>query len=438
MPRLHPRRRFAPPTLTTSFTLRSVDDDRGRAITWFAYLINPNDAGPSIALTYRLDPPGTLPALMELDRAREAMRGYAPDDTAIVLPSNDFYPAGHGTAAPYITVLDNSGAWTAGWTDLVDVIPDFDLPWWPVQLRSAAAMRHWRPGLPPIELKPAGWDAGPIRSAERLRDDAGTDPAAAHTLQLLIDRWRYTRIPWTLIRLASSVTSAAVAPERPAQPPTRPTREDLTALAHLSVSDLDGEDLLALLAGGVATGVAEHIRVLTPDELTGNAHAQRWRSRLVPAGARTNELGFTIARSAQIGGSADRAHLVDPLSADVWAVEDRTTGVLTYTVGDRASEAHGGLVNAEITTGERSVLAFFTDDNGTAWPVPAGETDEFCVGYDGDGPHRLVRILKLLTDDAAADTNTARQLTTQPNRAAELIYADRDSGPILLRRMDCA
>ena len=118
-------------------------------------------------------------------------------------------------------------------------------------------------------------------------------------------------------------------------------------------------------------------------------------------------------------------------------VEDRATGTITHTVGDRTPAARGALTTAAITAGSRSAIAFYTDAAGVEWPIPAAETDEFCIGYVGDGPRRLVKILKLLSDDAAADTLAARKITAPANRAADEIFAEVDDTPILLRQADC-
>ncbi|CAM3426672.1 hypothetical protein [Tsukamurella hominis] len=435
VPRLHPRRVFGAATLTTSITLRAIDP-QGRSITWIAYLIDPHDDGEHVALTYRLDPSGMIPPLAELEQVRDALAQQGADHAAIILPGNDFYPSGDGSVAPYITVLDGAGAWSAGWTDLVEALPGVQLPWWPQPLRSAAVMRRWRPGDDPVVVVPVDWTSGPVRTAERLRDAPDTHPNAVDALQNLLDRWRFTHTPLAVDRLSRSVASAAVLPPLPDGVPEHPTADMSAALLHQVVTDLDGEDLLALLPSGVTPGAAAHVRIIGGDELAGNALAERWRGRLVDAGPRAGEFGFTVARSAMLSGD-ELVQLVDPLAPDVWVVEDRATGTITHTVGDRTPAARGALTTAAITAGSRSAIAFYTDAAGVEWPIPAAETDEFCIGYVGDGPRRLVKILKLLSDDAAADTLAARKITAPANRAADEIFAEVDDTPILLRQADC-
>ena len=160
------------------------------------------------------------------------------------------------------------------------------------------------------------------------------------------------------------------------------------------------------------------------DELAGNALAERWRGRLVDAGPRAGEFGFTVARSAMLSGD-ELVQLVDPLAPDVWVVEDRATGTITHTVGDRTPAARGALTTAAITAGSRSAIAFYTDAAGVEWPIPAAETDEFCIGYVGDGPRRLVKILKLLSDDAAAALVEVSQTMQGRTRTMKVKLADK-------------
>ncbi len=442
VPRLHPRPRpaGARPTFIENLQLDAHDLD-GRRHTWIAHLVDLQDGGEPIAITFRTDRgEGRFHIADELTMIRRAIDTRTPARPAIVLPRTDIYPAGGGLFEPYITVLDQAGLWYARWEDLTAIAPGFPLPWWDLALRSSPHMRQWRPGQPPLTVEPPRWHEAAPTTAQRVIDgygewhltDAGAD-AARRALTSLIDADRSlvgTGLSGSS-RFAPTVHLAAVPPAGYDKPVPPPEREDLDALLHLPIDDpRDAQDLLSLLPGRTGEGVIEHVRILTPEDLTINEPAAQWRARLRPAnsfiGRDARELGF-ITLADYTGDDpttawADAAW-VDPLDPQSWALVT-SSGAVAYAVTARAARATGHLATAQIHGNDRSLVAFFTDDAGTAWPIPAATSDEINIGYDGSGPDRLVRILHLLaTTGADADTIAARHGGTPDIAAAAAVTA---------------
>jgi hypothetical protein len=426
---------------------------------YIAYVWQPSDGGPPLAVVYNVASPGWQPQAPELLRALHDS-GHT-DIGAVATPTGTSHVSPDGMIEPpdldYADTSPVDLQLQATWLDLAYLL-QVDLPWWPHYLRDAQAMLRWQPGDPPYTVVPRGPVDGDPHALLRLGSTVHADDTTiGRFFQWWAERAACAFCPPSeeevqpvagICVAAQAVTpgsgaalSADVAAGR-GQPSPAQTAEVL----HSRVDPEAFDDQVRMLAYlfGIWSPLIE--RVVAIRVGSANPLARRFLSQLSESDAPADELGYLHVCAL----GRDQQRVTNPLrltrpqrlehkqNRDLWIA--RFDDTVYVSVPQAITTAVGTLQQLDITQEASHVpgdfTAWWTDTAGNAWPVPGHDPHE--AGYKGAGPADLAAAATVLARDAASPVGGSHsRAVLEDVRYQQLVSQLRSRRyPTLIRRFD--
>ncbi|TEA09079.1 hypothetical protein [Mycobacteroides salmoniphilum] len=388
-------------------------EDRG---DFAVHVWQPGDGGARVAMAYAdnfVEPgPPAKDVAAILSRLDESIAAVALANNEITalrtsIPGQDPVDDGY---QPCLVVADRhtkylpdpagvDGVSRYWWTELANLLRT-DIPWWPRHLRELGAMLSWRPSSQIQTIVPAARDQDPraVTGVATITDPPLLRSALEHQAALILHRLAVFAAEETYDITPGLFVAAMSAVDHRGPEPKLSLAEQSAILHHRTTFERYRAMSIAIVRWDwmplVTHGMKLHLESAGPI-------AQCWISRLIDVTAdRYDEIGFWRLHGYLSASRTPVRWMTDPMAPNSWILQD-DSGYLYATVGTRTLNAVGVLTAAE-TDNE---AMFFTDSDGTAWPIPDHGFDYYKTGYGGGGTQRLTETIITLLNDASADVH---------------------------------